>query len=648
MTERVLQRIVMPLRRKQARLYYRSDGATLRSRKRDRRTIVLPRGTVLRTDAWFNAFFEAYWRKHTQLSQLVLRSRVSGAGILRLYRRSPEQGEGLLQEIAFSGQDREVWVELADDGPVSGNFGLLFCELEATSSRMVMHQAEWMVCNVETQPTRLAACFCTFNRASRLIRNITALRSDSDVAELLDQVLVVDQGTEKVRDHPSFPMLARAAAGRLLLVEQDNRGGSGGFTRCLLEAQNAGSATHVVLMDDDIVVEPESLLRAAAFLSLARGDLAVGGHMLDRFRPCQLVESGSRYLPEQARIDEPSRRRVDRADDLLPFVEPQSRHYIGWWLFAVSLSVLERAGLPLPLFLRGDDVEFGCRLMRRGVPTLALPGVAVWHEPFERKGRGWHAFYELRNLLIVGALHFPLVRASTVARRFLSRLLDELLAYDYYDAWLMCEAAAAYLRGPEELRRPPQALHHHVRAMSEQLAPRTEPRDGKPQVPLSPPPPLRPDSTRVWRWLLVLRNLLLPSPSSDVGPQQVLQGSGEQWYDIAGADVVAVAEPHRPHLLLLRRSRGRFVRLFFRGLWLAIRLLFSHRRAVRHWRADASTLTSQGFWTEFLQWQRRSSESRPSKSGWEGRSLTAAAQSSYCGIDRGNNESTKNSLLQLG
>ena len=122
--------------------------------------------------------------------------------------------------------------------------------------------------------------------------------------------------------------------------------------------------------------------------------------------------------------------------------------------------MLDRVGLPLPLFLRGDDLEFGCRLMRNGVPTVSLPGVAVWHEPFERKGRGWHAFYELRNQLIVGALHFP-TRAARPPwpAGFFSRLLDELLAYDYYESWLLCEAAAAYLRGPMALRNPPLSVH---------------------------------------------------------------------------------------------------------------------------------------------------------------------------------------------
>ncbi len=605
MAELVLQRIVMPPRRNLTRLYCRFRGGPSRPRKQGRRGIFLSLGTVLRTDTWFNAFFESYWREYTHLSELVLRLGFSGAGILRLYRRTSDEEQSLLREIDFSGQDRELLLSLENAPTGLGRSGLLFLEIEAHSSRLMMHQAEWIARNVAVSPVRLVAGVCTFNRVQMLIPNIIALFADSDVGDVLERIIVVDQGREKVRDHTAFAALVRAAEGRLQLVVQDNCGGAGGFTRCLLEAQKIDSATHVLLMDDDIIPETESVLRAAAFLSLARSDMAVGGHMLDRFRPRQLVESGSRYLPERIRINEPSRHRLDRASDLLPFLQAHPRHYNGWWFFAFPLAVLDRVGLPLPLFLRGDDVEFGCRLMRQGVPTVSPPGIAVWHEPCERKGRGWHAFYELRNLLIVGALHFPIMRAATVARQFLSRLLDELLTYDYYESWLLCEAVSAYLHGPEALRHSPQALLERLQAMREKLASKVlshqedqragSVSDGKAAVAYASG-----SSLRVWRCWLVIRNLLLPSPSAEAEPRKLLQGSGEQWYDISSADVVGVAEPQREQILVLRRSRGRFVRILLRGLWLALRLLVGHRRSVRRWRESVSTLTSQTFWIGYL------------------------------------------------
>ena len=367
MAERIIQRIVMPPRRGVGRLYCRFNRSPAQDRpgprRRSRRSLVLPRGRVLRTDTWFNAFFEAFWRQYTQLQQLTLRVRVSGSGVLRLYRRASEHTRSLLHEMSFSGRNRELSLEVSDISALADRMGLLFFEIKARSSRLVLHQAEWIAGEVVMPPARLVAAFCTFNRAPLLLRNINTLFSDPDVAEKLERIIVVDQGQEKVRDHPACAALMRNAADRLQIVEQDNSGGAGGFTRCLLEAQESTAGTHVLLMDDDAIVEPESILRAAAFLSLARSDVAIGGHMLDPSRPRELVEAGSRYRPEHLRIDEPIRRRMDRAHDLTTFLEPQARHYNGWWFFAFPLSVLDRVGLPLPLFLRGDDLEFGCRLM---------------------------------------------------------------------------------------------------------------------------------------------------------------------------------------------------------------------------------------------------------------------------------------------
>ena len=64
-------------------------------------------------------------------------------------------------------------------------------------------------------------------------------------------------------------------------MEQDNSAEPAVSHAVCSKLRNQLPATHVLLMDDDAIVEPESILRAAAFLSLARGDVAIGGHMLD-------------------------------------------------------------------------------------------------------------------------------------------------------------------------------------------------------------------------------------------------------------------------------------------------------------------------------------------------------------------------------
>jgi hypothetical protein len=79
----------------------------------------------------------------------------------------------------------------------------------------------------------------------------------------------------------------------------------------------------------------------------------------------------------------------------------------------------------------------------------------------------------------------------------------------------------------------------------------------------------------------------------------VLRPADEQWYAVAGHDVVAVAAPGGRRLVL-RRARGWFVRLLLRGLGLALRLLGGQRRAVRRWRQGAPALAGRPFWGAYL------------------------------------------------
>lgn len=61
-------------------------------------------------------------------------------------------------------------------------------------------------------------------------------------------------------------------------------GGSGGFTRGIIEAlRRKEEFSHVLLMDDDILLESNVLVKTVRFLQIVRSehqDLAIGGSML--------------------------------------------------------------------------------------------------------------------------------------------------------------------------------------------------------------------------------------------------------------------------------------------------------------------------------------------------------------------------------
>lgn len=614
MADLVIQRFVLPMDRAVAASLYYHEGANPDPghypdpKPVGRRSIVLGRGSRVDTDTYFNSFFESYWRRHTTLGRLVLRVRVSGTGTLQLWRSSRVNGSLVVGRNDFEGEELCVEMETPPSAVHFRELGTLFFEVIARSESVTIHSAEWVAKDVEANAVRLVAGYCTFNRETYVLNNLEALDSDPDLWNWLTRIVVVDQGTNKVRAHPAYGRLAGRMDSRIALVEQDNFGGSGGFTRCILEAMQVAGATHVLLLDDDAVMEPESVYRASAMLSLAKGDLAIGGPMLDMLQSCRISEAGADLDPIALKVKSwRSWLRADRREHVHRLAKIRYAHYNGWWFFAFPLSAVERLGLPLPLFIKCDDVEYGCRLMRGGIPTLAMPGLGVWHLPFYLKSRGWDEYYGLRNIIIAQAVCFS-VPGARVARTLFLELLNRLVACNYFRVWAMCEAIEDYLAGPSVLERAPTPVNERILETWRHLSPRScartrclrmRPADKVPKL-------------RVVRWLrlakALVRQVVCASPPPDAQPAYVLPNRDENWHGMRSVDVVAIDDRCTEELVVLRRDRGLFLRLLGRGAWAILRLLLTHDRTVRRWKSETRRLTEVAFWRSYLGLTRKESQ----------------------------------------
>ena len=69
-------------------------------------------------------------------------------------------------------------------------------------------------------------------------------------------------------------------------------GGSGGYARSQFETLEAGRSTYMMCMDDDVVCEPESIVRAVTFGDLCRRPTIVGGHMFSLYSKSRLHSFG--------------------------------------------------------------------------------------------------------------------------------------------------------------------------------------------------------------------------------------------------------------------------------------------------------------------------------------------------------------------
>ena len=259
--EVVAQRLVLPVDDDGSTLplYVESVGSVNPDLVLDRTRMTIPAATRISFASYFNAFPASYWRKWTEVTELQLRVQVTGVTTVALYRSN---ARGNPQRVTSA--QTSVWVgEVTFDLTLTtfGDGGWYWFDIIGGHDEATLERAEWVVTSAKPADGTVTVGVTTFNRPADCLANLASLTSSAATMERIDRIVVVDQGTQLVADQPGFAEVADAAGGRLDIVRQPNLGGSGGFARGMFEAAYSGTSDYVLLLDDDVVVEPEGILR---------------------------------------------------------------------------------------------------------------------------------------------------------------------------------------------------------------------------------------------------------------------------------------------------------------------------------------------------------------------------------------------------
>ena len=383
------------------------------------RLVVHPHSTVS-TDAYFGRFPASYWQRWTVVDRVDVELRVSGSGLLSVVASDAASETRVVAAQAVDGAHGvAVRFTVTLDRYVDGGF--LWLDFATGADELVIEELRWTV-----EPAGLlrptAVVICTFNRADDCIDTLEHLTADGQVLDVVDAVYVVDQGEDTVSSRPAFPDVEKALDGRLRYIRQPNLGGAGGFGRGMYEVTEVSHADHanVLLMDDDVLLEPEIAIRLTAFANRTIEPTIVGGQMLRLLHPTWLL-AGAEYADfanlRPGRVPDGALQDVDLLaeevdEDDIPTGKPNrgdhrvDADYNAWWSCLIPSEIILDIGYPLPLFFQWDDVEYGYRARARGYPTVTLPGAALWHADFDRKDADkWSEYFAVRNAMIVSALH---------------------------------------------------------------------------------------------------------------------------------------------------------------------------------------------------------------------------------------------------
>ena len=463
-----------------------STGASIHPDHIESRTALrIPMGRKLSFGTYFNAFPASYWRRWTVVTDVTLTVRMTGSGASLTVYKSMANGRSQRVDAYTVGTDGSATfsVELSLTPFVDG--GWYWYDVVAGDEDAVVESAEWTAEVPEDRAEHGTAdiAITTMNRPDFCAKLIGQLAEDEALRPYLDQVLVMEQGSQPVTGSEFFPAAEKALGDQLRVIVQGNLGGSGGYARGQLESVRKGTATYALMMDDDVVCEPEGIIRAITFGDLAKRPTIVGGHMFSIYSRSRLHSFGEivqmwRFwwmTPLDGFSDwDLSARNLRSARWLHKRVDVD---FNGWFMCLIPRVVLEEIGLSLPLFIKWDDSEFGLRAKSAGFPTVTFPGAAVWHVPWTDKNDAvdWQAYFHHRNRFVAALLHSPYDNGGRMVRESLNHQIKHLVSLQYSTVEIRHQALLDVLAGPGQLhadlptklerdQRVPQAVQRRAAA----------------------------------------------------------------------------------------------------------------------------------------------------------------------------------------
>lgn len=414
---------------------------------------------------FFNALSVGKFRTYTSAESFSLHLELKGGPCTFTQTRAdsfnyrPDAVEGTSFEIPASDQWRSFDIDLVVEDSDEVVAFTLTCEgdVELRGSYYSASVPDDKIREVE-----LALCTTTFRKEDYIVPNIELVRkgiveSDEAIAAHF-HMHVVDNG--KTLD------VEKLSGKGITIHPNPNVGGSGGYARGMIEAmEQTPRATHVLLMDDDVEILPESIIRTYQLLTMVNDEYAeafVSGAMMNMDQPDERWEDIGFFTFDGSfgPLKPPERMSSVHGlvgNETFPFPLPGRSHadtrqaYAGWWFCVIPMTTIDEVGLPLPLFVRSDDTEYA----RRADPKImTLNGICVWHEVFYMRYNPAVERYQVNRNVFISQSASKMAPLADFERKFYHQVQLDLKKFNYVDAELALEGLEDYMKGPDYISKP--------------------------------------------------------------------------------------------------------------------------------------------------------------------------------------------------
>lgn len=248
---------------------------------------------------------------------------------------------------------------------------------------------------IDCESREISPCvlITTYNRQEFLIPNLEKLNK----CEGLAHVIVVDNAK-------NVELPKSLDSKKFTVIPNDNLGGTGGFTRGMMEAKKRGFS-HIFIMDDDITLIPEVMEKTFSLVASLKEEHKndwVGYSMLIRDNPLVQYELGTKWNGYRMNLNHHNYQ-LNRPKYLIKNQINKKPNYSAWWSLMMPIEVLDKYGYPCPFFIKFDDIEYALR--RENEEIILTNGFGVWHESFEKKFNPYLEYYLVRNAFVTNSLH---------------------------------------------------------------------------------------------------------------------------------------------------------------------------------------------------------------------------------------------------
>jgi len=242
------------------------------------------------------------------------------------------------------------------------------------------------------QQMKVSVAILNWNRKDN---TLDCLKHVYDLTYPLYQVIVVDNAStdgsvEAVREE--YPEA-------IVVAKERNYGCSEGKNIGIRKALEANPDA-IYYMDNDIVVDKDSLAELVKVLEQNPEAGSVGPKMFDYSKPDTLLTAGG-IIDFTQNV---SRGRGDGEKDVGQYDHVEAVDYIWGGAILVRSEVFQKIGLFDPYYVVWfEDSDFCTRIRRAGYKVLFCPYAKVWHRPHDTKAQ---VSFHKKYIATLNAIHF--------------------------------------------------------------------------------------------------------------------------------------------------------------------------------------------------------------------------------------------------